>query len=229
MTKDLNVLIDEKKAQIQDEKTWVQRFFSIKTFHACVMYVPELSLSFSRFGVSHQDFVSALRVLLCRACAVTSKTCPNPSVNRFTSFINILGRVFRSDQSGDFSCYTYPVYKPIDTKVFKGANAPLTFVPTHSPTYSSQPWAKTGVTGWGIALSIGPLLGSAVIALVYSIALQYFRKKPESGSDGVDAAYIASSGVQTPALLVSTFPPPVLQASEPFRPMTYVGNGWKGN
>ena len=37
MTKDLNVLIYEKKAQIQEEKTWVQRFFSIKTFHACVM------------------------------------------------------------------------------------------------------------------------------------------------------------------------------------------------
>ena len=37
MTNDLNVLIDEKKAQIQDEKNWVQRFFSIKTFHACVM------------------------------------------------------------------------------------------------------------------------------------------------------------------------------------------------
>ncbi len=63
MTKDLNVLIDEKKAQIQDEKTWVQRFFSIKTFHACVMYVPELSLSFSLFGVSLQDFVSVLQVL----------------------------------------------------------------------------------------------------------------------------------------------------------------------
>ena len=66
MTKDLNVLIDEKKAQIQDEKTWVQRFFSIKTFHACVMYVPELSLSFSLFGVSLQDFVSVLQVLLSR-------------------------------------------------------------------------------------------------------------------------------------------------------------------
>jgi hypothetical protein len=66
IAKDLNVLIDEKKAQIQDEKTWVQRFFSIKTFHACVMYVPELSLSFSLFGVSLQDFVSVLQVLLSR-------------------------------------------------------------------------------------------------------------------------------------------------------------------
>jgi|LauGreDrversion4_2_1035121.scaffolds.fasta_scaffold327437_1 ABC-type branched-subunit amino acid transport system substrate-binding protein len=37
MRKDLNVVIDEKKAQIQEEKTWVQRFFSVKTFHACVM------------------------------------------------------------------------------------------------------------------------------------------------------------------------------------------------
>ena len=229
MTKDLNVLIDEKKAQIQDEKTWVQRFFSIKTFHACVMYVPELSLSFSRFGVSHQDFVSALRVLLCRACAVTSKTCPNPSVNRFTSFINILGRVFRSDQSGDFSCYTYPVYKPIDTKVFKGANAPLTFVPTHSPNYSSQPWAKTGVTGWGIALSIGPLLGSAVIALVYSIALQSFRKKPTKSNE-VDTAslampYMASSGVQRPAQLVTIDNSNSPEMDQPLRPMTSVGHG----
>ena len=213
MTKDLNVLIDEKKAQIQDEKTWVQRFFSIKTFHACVMYVPELSLSFSRFGVSHQDFVSVLRVLLCRACAVTSKTCPNPSVNRFTSFINILGRVFRSDQSGDFSCYTYPVYKPIDTKEFKGANAPLTFVPTHDPKYARLPWAKTGVMGWGIVLSIGPLLGSAVIALVYSIALQSFRKKPTE-SNQADGASLA-----TP-YLPSDFPAPGLQTSQPLQPMT---------
>ncbi len=51
---------------------------------------------------------------------------------------NKLGRVFRSDQTGDFSCYTYPVYKPIDTKLFRGANAPLTFVPTHSPNYKSS-------------------------------------------------------------------------------------------
>ena len=226
MTKDLNVLIDEKKAQIQDEKTWVQRFFSIKTFHACVMYVPELSLSVSLFGVSLQDFVSVLRVLLLRACAVTFKKCPKPSVNRFTSFINILGRVFRSDQSGDFSCYTYPVYKPIDTKVFKGANAPLTFVPTHSPTYSSQPWAKTGVTGWGIVLSIGPLLGSAVIALVYSIALQSFRKKSnEVDTASLEMPYMASSGVQRPAQLVTIDNSNSPEMGQPLRPMTFVGHG----
>ena len=160
---------------------------------------------------------------------------PNPSVNRFTSWINIAGRVVNSDQGGNFSCHTYPVFKPIDAKVsggneFKGANAPLTFVPTHNPNFSRQPWAKIGLMGWGIALSIGPLLGSAAIALVYSIALQFSRKKPtESGSDKVDATNMASSGVQTPALRVSTLPPPVLQTSDPFRPMTFVGNGWTGN
>ena len=155
------------------------------------------------------------------------KTCPNPSVNRFTSWINIVGRVFASNQSGDFSCHTYPVYKPIDTKEFKGANAPLTFVPTHDPKYARLPWAKTGVMGWGIVLSIGPLLGSAVIALVYSIALQSFRKKPTE-SNQADGASLA-----TP-YLPSDFPAPGLQTSQPLQPMTmgqpappmtFVGNG----
>jgi hypothetical protein len=155
------------------------------------------------------------------------KTCPNPSVNRFTSWINIVGRVFASNQSGDFSCHTYPVYKPIDTKEFKGANAPLTFVPTHDPKYARLPWAKTGVMGWGIVLSIGPLLGSAVIALVYSIALQSFRKKPTE-SNQADGASLA-----TP-YLPSDFPAPGLQTSRPLQPMTmgqpappmtFVGNG----
>ena len=112
-----------------------------------------------------------------------------------------MGRVFASNQSGDFSCHTYPVYKPIDTKEFKGANAPLTFVPTHDPKYARLPWAKTGVMGWGIVLSIGPLLGSAVIALVYSIALQSFRKKPTE-SNQADGASLA-----TP-YLPSDFPAP---------------------
>jgi hypothetical protein len=30
----------------------------------------------------------------------------------FTSWINIVGRIFASNQSGDFTCHTYPVYKP---------------------------------------------------------------------------------------------------------------------
>ena len=29
----------------------------------------------------------------------------------FMSWINITGRIFASNQSGDFECYTYPIYK----------------------------------------------------------------------------------------------------------------------
>jgi hypothetical protein len=34
----------------------------------------------------------------------------------FTSWINIVGRIFASNQSGDFTCHTYPVYKQVGTK-----------------------------------------------------------------------------------------------------------------
>lgn len=34
----------------------------------------------------------------------------------FTSWINIVGRIFASNQSGDFTCHTYPVYKQVRNK-----------------------------------------------------------------------------------------------------------------
>ena len=33
----------------------------------------------------------------------------------FTSWLNIAGRIFASNQSGDFTCYTYPVFKPVNS------------------------------------------------------------------------------------------------------------------
>jgi hypothetical protein len=33
----------------------------------------------------------------------------------FTSWLNIAGRIFASNQSGEFTCYTYPVYKPLNS------------------------------------------------------------------------------------------------------------------
>mmetsp|Transcript_20138 Transcript_20138/g.49476 ORF Transcript_20138/g.49476 Transcript_20138/m.49476 type:complete len:329 (+) Transcript_20138:384-1370(+) len=122
LTQDLELMVEEKKGQIVRERTWVQRFFSWKTFHACVMFV---------------------------------------------SWINIVGRIFNSNQSGDFTCHTYPVYKPIDTPEFMGSNTTLTFVPIHDPKYSRLPWANS-LTQWGLMLSLGPLFGTAAIGLVYS-------------------------------------------------------------
>ena len=75
----------------------------------------------------------------------------------FMSFINIFGRIFGSNQSGDFTCHTYPYYKQIDTPKFKGFNQSLTPVQLHDPNYEKTPWAH-GLHWWAAELSIGPLL-----------------------------------------------------------------------
>ena len=69
----------------------------------------------------------------------------------FMSYVNILGRLIASDQSGDFVCYTYPVYKPVNS------SDSLVLLPEHDPNYDRLPWARMGLAGWGAALSLGPL------------------------------------------------------------------------
>ena len=60
----------------------------------------------------------------------------------FVSWFNIVGRIFASDQSGNFTCHTYPVYKPIDSKTEGNySGKPLTFVPERNPKYDKLPWA----------------------------------------------------------------------------------------
>jgi hypothetical protein len=67
---DLQQMIAEEKGRIIRNRTFMQRFFSWKTFHGVVMFV---------------------------------------------SWINIAGRIPVSNQTGDFTCHTYPVYKPMKT------------------------------------------------------------------------------------------------------------------
>jgi hypothetical protein len=78
----------------------------------------------------------------------------------FVSWVNIAGRLFASNQSGDFTCHTYPVYKQLDSQKFSGSNATLTFVPINDPAYHTMPWASSIVL-WGVYLSVGPLLFAA--------------------------------------------------------------------
>jgi hypothetical protein len=80
----------------------------------------------------------------------------------FVSWINMAGRIFGSNQSGDFTCHTYPVYKQLDSPKFKGFNHSLTYLPTHDPDYARMPWASS-LVGWGLELSLLPLLGAAFI------------------------------------------------------------------
>lgn len=58
----------------------------------------------------------------------------------FISWGNIAGRIFASNQSGDFTCHTYPVYKPVDvthggSKNMDLAGRPLQLVPPIDPRY----------------------------------------------------------------------------------------------
>jgi hypothetical protein len=86
----------------------------------------------------------------------------------FTSWVNIFGRIFASNISGDFTCYTYPIYKAIDTPHGEFEGLPITLVPGHDPFYSKLPWAKTGIVGWAVALNVGPLVGAFTFGAIYS-------------------------------------------------------------
>jgi hypothetical protein len=90
------------------------------------------------------------------------------------------GRIFASDQSGDFTCHTYPVYKPINTKHFDGSSNPLTLVPEHDPKFPRLPWARTGLVGWSLAMLLGPLFGAALVGAIYSAVAVHFAKKRSS-------------------------------------------------
>ena len=90
----------------------------------------------------------------------------------FLSWINVAGRLFGSDQSGDFTCHTYPVYKQLDSRHFYGLGRPLSYVPIMDPEYDRLPWAKS-LVAWGVLLSVVPLMGAAVIGLVYSFISVY--------------------------------------------------------
>jgi hypothetical protein len=95
----------------------------------------------------------------------------------FTSWMNITGRIFASNQSGDFHCYTYPVYKPVDFPSFssspsKGmnyANDALHIVPLEDPKYDRLPWANREGT-WAVMLSVGPMAAAAIVGLIVSIS-----------------------------------------------------------
>eukprot|EP00123_Amoebidium_parasiticum_P005561 comp16722_c1_seq1/m.15016 comp16722_c1_seq1/g.15016 ORF comp16722_c1_seq1/g.15016 comp16722_c1_seq1/m.15016 type:complete len:298 (-) comp16722_c1_seq1:505-1398(-) len=118
----------------------------------------------------------------------------------FVSWMNIAGRIFASNQSGDFTCHTYPVYKQIDTPVFQGAGKPLTLVPLNDPQYAAKPWAKTGLVGWSVALSVGPFLAAALVGAVFSYvaARRQMAKKRLANEMGsfADSAKVGSDSNQ---------------------------------
>lgn len=89
----------------------------------------------------------------------------------FMSYINVLGRIFASDQSGDFTCYTYLVWKPIESPYGPPSHMDLVgkppqLVPVEDPNYSRLPWANWE-GGWGAALSLGPFFAGMLFAVIW--------------------------------------------------------------
>lgn len=74
-----------------------------------------------------------------------------------SSWMCIVGRLFASDQSGNFKCYTYPVYK--------NNNINITYVPIHDPEFSRLPWAFNP-TLWGVLVVSGTILTSTLLTLL---------------------------------------------------------------
>jgi len=87
----------------------------------------------------------------------------------FVSWVNIMGRIFASNQS-EFRCYTAPAYKPITN---------LTgFIPYSDPNYDTLPWARLGGTAaWGAVLFFAPFIAAYLFAMGYIWVTGLIRKR----------------------------------------------------
>lgn len=128
----LETIVKKEKGAIAEEKTLLQRIFSLKAAHGALM---------------------------------------------FMSFMNIFGRIFASDQSGDFTCHTYPYYKAAYTE--SGLPEPVEIV---NEAYYNLPWGRLGLTGWAAALSLGPLLAALIFGLIWAAIAIQMRKMREAGT-----------------------------------------------
>jgi hypothetical protein len=79
-----------------------------------------------------------------------------------SSWICIVGRLFFSNQSGDFTCHTYPSYK---AGYLQYTN--MTIVPIHDPDFERLPWSYSP-TLWGLLVIGGSIVSTTALALMGS-------------------------------------------------------------
>jgi hypothetical protein len=104
----------------------------------------------------------------------------------FVSWMQIAGRMFASNQSSSqFTCHTYPVYKPLNTHEGDYANGNLTLVPTNDPDWDKRPWSG-GVVAWSMQIIMGSLFGAMAVGALWSwrAAKVAKRKEENKGSSG---------------------------------------------
>ena len=104
----------------------------------------------------------------------------------FISWINITGRIFASDQSGDFTCYTQPVYKTSFNS--NSTEYSPQFVPERDPNFQRLPWSDglpdTGQfpVSWSIYLFFGPLVFAILFNAIWVIVDRFICKKCQISS-----------------------------------------------
>ena len=85
----------------------------------------------------------------------------------FMSWINITGRIFASDQSGDFQCYTYPIYKVGNETSLNQSIIEFNIVPEIDPNYDRLPWAHIE-NWWAVIFSVGILAVALIFGAIWS-------------------------------------------------------------
>merc|ERR1740121_3473477 len=104
-------------------------------------------------------------------------------VMMFWSWYSLVGRVFASNQTGDFTCYTYPAYKQVNasqgrTDGLHLEGKPLTMLPIEDPDYVNMPWAKLGgEVWWGVILFSTPVLAAVLFGLLFA-KVSAWRENP---------------------------------------------------
>jgi hypothetical protein len=105
-----------------------------------------------------------------------------------TSWFQIAGRIFASNQTGDnWSCYTYPVYKPVDTTEGNFADMNLTLVPVADPEWDDKPWAN-GPAKWSSTLIFGTMVFGFLAGAVWTYCdTKIANKRMHAKQDAADA------------------------------------------
>jgi len=92
----------------------------------------------------------------------------------FVSWMQIAGRIF-NDGDGEFTCHTYPVYKPIDAAHIPTGTADdeLKLLPIHDPDWDKLPWSD-GPVQWAMMIIIGSTCLGIVCGAIFSF---YFARR----------------------------------------------------
>lgn len=126
----------------------------------------------------------------------------------FVSWINIAGRIFVTPPVQDFTCYTYPAYKPISNDHYTYNGVPFELVENVDPKYNRLPWAnKEG--SWAATMLFAPFFGAIAVGMLYL----YFTLKDEK----VDtrASHAKEEEMITKALVPESKPATPSSSAEP--------------